>query len=62
MECENIYLRLFIGYGNLVTTFNFESTILDDPKGENLIIRVVGHWYNGLSINYLSAIELVSQV
>ena len=51
---------VYTGYGNLVTTFNFESTILDDPKGENLIIRVVGHWYNGLSINYLSAIELVS--
>lgn len=49
----------YSGIAGTVTTFSFDSSILDDRTGKNMIIRVVGHLYNNLTIDHLKAVELV---
>ena len=51
---------VFTGYSNKISSFTFDSSILDDTTGVNMAIRVIGHTYNGLSINHLSAVRLVA--
>lgn len=51
---------VYKGYNNLISTFTFEASILEDATGANMAIRVTGHTYNGLAINHLSAVELVA--
>lgn len=51
---------VYTGYNNLISSFTFDSSILEDTTGANMAIRITGHTYNGLSINHLSAVELVA--
>jgi hypothetical protein len=51
---------VYTGYGNQISPFNFNADILTDKTAKNMQVRVIGHYYNGLTINYLSAVELVA--
>jgi hypothetical protein len=50
------------GYSNLVVSFSFDSTLLADNTGKNMLIRFVGHVYAGKTISYLKALRVVVNV
>jgi hypothetical protein len=50
------------GYSNKVVSFLFDSALLADNTGKNMLIRFVGHVYAGKTISYLKALRVVVNV
>ncbi|MFP5109637.1 hypothetical protein ACSU6B_23205 [Neobacillus sp. C211] len=45
------------GYNNLVAKFPFDASLLTNKDGNGVLIRVIGHVYNGLTITSVNAVS-----
>lgn len=50
------------GYNNTITVKPFSSSLLADKTGNKMRVRFVAHVYQGLSINYLKALDVLCNV
>lgn len=50
------------GYNNIIVEFPFDASILTDPTGGGIVVKVVGHIYAGTTINELKAVRITANI